>query len=390
MSVLGAVYDFLGHKLSRDEVMTALASSAHSYAWMGLARRIGISYVSAALQAAEVRVYEPTDDGRGRRVRDHTHFLWAISPNPNQSHAEFIDQLVTQMLLHGEAVVLPLGRGAKQLYVADHGYHTQEGGLRADTISGATVNGYALNRSWTTRACMRFRLDSDAEKGRTQLEQALSAQYDRLANAAANAAVLSKANKFKYSMPARKMGTNDDANDQYERIVENLKSFVEADGNAVFPQYQGFDLEPMPAQHEGVMDDFEHVKKAMFETAAMCLRMPVSMLYGNTNNFNSVVDSFLTFSADPVARVLSEGATRTLFTEQEVLGGARVVFNTHTVKHVDLFEVANGADKLIRNGLYSINGLLGYLGDDPVDEPWAGKHFVTKNYEDADGGENNG
>ena len=38
-------------------------------------------------------------------------------------------------------------------------------------------------------------------------QQTLSAQYDRLANAAANAAVLSKANKFKYSMPARRTGT---------------------------------------------------------------------------------------------------------------------------------------------------------------------------------------
>ncbi|MGG0731733.1 phage portal protein, partial [Bacillus paramycoides] len=44
-------------------------------------------------------------------------------------------------------------------------------------------------------------------------------------------------------------------------------------------------------------------------------------------------------------------------------------------------------------GGLSINDILIILGREPLEEEWANKRFVTKNYQEADsleGGENNG
>lgn len=50
------------------------------------------------------------------------------------------------------------------------------------------------------------------------------------------------------------------------------------------------------------------------------------------------------------------------------------------VKHIDMFDIATSADKLISSGIYTVNMILRALGEIPIDEDWADQHFITKNY----------
>ena len=57
--------------------------------------------------------------------------------------------------------------------------------------------------------------------------------------------------------------------------------------------------------------------------------------------------------------------------------------------------VSAGIEKLISSGVYCINDIRMMMGDTIIEEPWAWKHFITKNYTDMEkaldalkGGEN--
>ena len=60
--------------------------------------------------------------------------------------------------------------------------------------------------------------------------------------------------------------------------------------------------------------------------------------------------------------------------------------------------MANSVEKLISSGCYSINEIRELLGEERVDEPFADKHFITKNFGEitegglggASGGEEDG
>ena len=76
--------------------------------------------------------------------------------------------------------------------------------------------------------------------------------------------------------------------------------------------------------------------------------------------------------------------------------GAHCDVDTSQIKHRDLYDAADDIDKLIADGVTSVNDVLRDFSRDQIDEAWASEHLRTKNYETAvtspggtDGGENN-
>ena len=53
------------------------------------------------------------------------------------------------------------------------------------------------------------------------------------------------------------------------------------------------------------------------------------------------------------------------------------------MKHLDILESATSMDKLFSNG-YSHNEINEFIGLPKIDEEWAGKHYITKNYQNAE------
>ena len=65
--------------------------------------------------------------------------------------------------------------------------------------------------------------------------------------------------------------------------------------------------------------------------------------------------------------------------------------DTTKIKVVDITKLATALDKLFAIGGLSINDILTILGREPIEEEWANKRFVTKNYQadSLEGGEKN-
>ena len=394
--------DWLGNLLSESSASEATDAGIGGAAtrqleacrWMEVARQVMASYVSTALQLSEVRFYR--DDGRGhvRRVYDDEAWLWNVSPNPNMPRAELVSRIVDELLRRsGRALVVPVRRDTRtSIYLADNFPVVPHAGAE-DTFEGVSVEGSMAVCPRVLRASDVYRLDVTGGDmgGWTALMRQLDAQYQQLADLAIQAMRDHDVPKWLYRMEQPVNGTPEQVEAQKAQLAKNLRAFVQSAAPTALPLYKGQDMSRVEygAGASPVTPDLvAGIRKDMFETVAVCFRVPTSLLYGNTNNFSELVSAFLTFAVDPVARLLSEEITRKTYTQAEWARGCRAVVDTTHVRHVDLFEVADKVEKLVGSSIDSPNEIRGFTGQDAIPAMWADEYQRTKNHEDASGGEN--
>lgn len=392
------IVDWLGKVISDTNptpAETQVIDDLAACQWMEVARAVMVSYVVAAIQRSEI-VFR-TD---GTRSYDRDAWLWNVSPNPNQSRAEFISCLLTRLLREtGDALVVPVRRrGETHLYLAD-GFTPEPHPGGKDVFANIVIEGSSevVRRSLPADSVYYFRIDSDSSW--MQLMRNMDALYDQLGASVAQALVDSNGRKFVLHLDQDINGTEQQRKAIEDYIKGNLKSFIRS-SNVVLPMYRGMTIDRMGAGPTGAISSVNAatqqttaIRKDMFDAAAACCRIPAAFLEGNTNNFEQLLESFLTFAVDPIAKgVIAEEITRKTFTQEQwsaSKGETGVTVDTTHVRHIDLFGAADKVAKLIGSSIDSPNEIRRFTGQEPIPETWADGYQMTKNNEAAGGGENN-
>ena len=118
----------------------------------------------------------------------------------------------------------------------------------------------------------------------------------------------------------------------------------------------------------------------VYDFTARGVNIPPVVLKGDIVSSGDAVDNFLTFGIDPLVDMIAEEINRKRNGYSGFLNGTYVKIDTKTIKHIDLFNMATSIDKLISSGSFCVNDIRKAAGEAIIDEPWAWKHFITKNY----------
>ena len=162
---------------------------------------------------------------------------------------------------------------------------------------------------------------------------------------------------------------------------EYFKSFFNS-SNAVLPLFEGYKYEDLGSKtySEGTSRDIKNQYDDIFDFTARGFSMPPSLAKGDVQDTSKAVEEMLTFCLDPLAEMLQQEINRKRIGKSGVEKGTRLQINTMRVKHIDMFDIATPADKLISSGIYTVNMLLRALGEPQLSDEWANQHFITKNY----------
>ena len=386
MTMRSTIVDFLGNVLGEDGKPTGskVFEAEERCRWMEVARSILESYCIAAIQMSTVRIYRSAD---APEAADHESWLWNVSPNPNQSRAEFVSELLHVALTDRDgALVVPITRNRQtQLWLAD-GYSINEQPGREDRYEHVSIGGSTevARRSYRASEAYRFRLMPCP--GWSDLLTLAVKEYQELGAAAEAAFEDSNAMRYKLSTETSVSGSDKNMERIAEYIDQSLKPFLKGD-RGVLPVYKGFDLTRLAGASSAASwrrsEDIINIRKDMFDAVAACFRVPVSLLYGNTNNFEAVWTSFVTFCVDPIARAGADEIARKTLTEEEWMAGGRVVVDTSHIKHVDLFDVADKVEKLVGSSIDTPNEIRTFTGQRPSSAPGMDEYQRTKNFETA-------
>lgn len=386
MTMRATIVDFLGNVLGEDGKPTGskVFEAEERCRWMEVARSILESYCIAAIQMSTVRIYRSAD---APEAADHESWLWNVSPNPNQSRAEFVSEMLHVALTDRDgALVVPITRNRQtQLWLADsYSINKQPG--REDRYEYVSIGGSTevARRSYRASEAYRFRLMPCP--GWSDLLTLAVKEYQELGAAAEAAFEDSNAMRYKLSTETPVSGNDKNMQRIAEYIDQSLKPFLKGD-RGVLPVYKGFDLTRLAGASSAASwrrsEDIINIRKDMFDAVAACFRVPVSLLYGNTNNFEAVWTSFVTFCVDPIARATADEIARKTLTEEEWMAGGRVVVDTSHIKHVDLFDVADKVEKLVGSSIDTPNEIRTFTGQRPSSAPGMDEYQRTKNFETA-------
>lgn len=332
-----------------------------------------VNIISNAVSKCEFKTYV-----RGKETKGAEYYLWNIEPNKNQNSSNFINKWLAQLYRNNEYLII---ESNGQLLVADS-FVKKEYALYEDTFTEVTVKDFTFNKTFKQSEVLYGRL---SEKNMRQVTNALYESYSKLIFYSMKAYQKSRGTKGIFSYETMPVAGTEERKAFDSLIGEKFKKFMES-GDAILPLGRGQTYEDIGSKTYSSEStrDIRALIDDISDFTAKGFNMPPVITRGDVQDTSKAVDQMLTFCIDPLVDNLQEEINRKRIGKAEFLKGTKVVIDTRTIKHIDILESATAVDKLISSGCYSINDIRKFMGEEPIDEEWANKHFITKNYTDIE------
>lgn len=334
-----------------------------------------IDLISKSISKCEFKTYR-----NGEEVREDEWYRWNIEPNKNQNSSEFLRKLVATLYYKGECLVIEQGT---QLFVADSFVRTPYT-LYPDIFSGVVVGDIQFNRTFPGTEVLYWNLDMlGIGKNIRGIIQAVTESYTKLLTYTKEAYMRSRDEKA--TLDVSTVTPPPGVEDQLKWMQDQQKAFAEflrARGGVKIVG-NGLKLEPFGGKttysNENTRD-IRHMIDDISDFTAKAFGIPPALLRGDVQGVSDALDQYLTFCIDPLADMLREEIVRKVFGRAGMQKGQDLIIDTKQIRHVDVLSFASNIDKLIGSGVYSVNGILKLIGEQPINEDWANKHMITKNY----------
>lgn len=329
--------------------------------------------ITATLGRCEFVTYN-----EGDAVKRNEWRLWNVQPNQNQSAQQFRAQLINTLVGKGEALVIELESG---IYVADS-FTASDDVVKERLYSDVVVGSLTLNRKFKEHEVMHFALpDSAWMKTFDSLAQA----YASVINSGVKGYRRAQGMKGTLSIDAMQMG-----NEKMQKAYEALKNagfrqFADAE-SAVLPLYKGMEYTDTTQKTYSNQNsrDIRAMVDDLTDFAARMLGIPPVLVNGSVQDTASARRQLVSDCIIPLAKILDCEIGRKRYTAGDIERGTMLEVDTSRAIYVDWLTAAQGIDKLIASGAASVNDVRGLLGLPLIDEEWANRHYLTKNYGDIE------
>ncbi len=368
MSIRGYLYTWLGKKVEKADIQTIFSTAEQEYSFKKLAYEIAISYIASAITKCKFKTYKKYEE-----VTQEEYYKLNISPNPNENASTLWNKMIYKLYKEGEVLIVPKGNF---LFCVDS-FQKEENPFRGNKYSGITIGKEIIQKTYKENEVYHFAFENNMDS----LLNETYAKYAEIMAYAIKSYTRSNSKKYKLILENIKAGDKE-FQEQFENVVKKqLETFIKND-NAVYPQFQGYDLQEMSLQNkEKDSKDVIQLRQDTFEMVASSIKIPIKMLYGDMNNVEEVINQFLTFAIDPIAKLISEEITRKSILYEDWKKGNYIQIDTTSINHIDILNVGEKVDKLIASGTTNIDEIRGRIGLNKLNTDFSKQFWITKNYD---------
>ena len=336
-----------------------------------------INLIANAIGKCEMRVFQG-----GKQTKNAEWYLWNVQPNKNQNATAFWHKLVSKAFADGDALIVPEPYG-EGLVVADsfdiddskpvYSYKSVVIGKR--TLDRLPESGVIYIRpNWTNIAPIIDRM---------------SQSFLRLMASSMQNYLFNGGQHWKVHVD-QILTADDEWRSNFTAMMEKqIKPFLNS-SSAILPEMDGYTYTQVSGSASAVKsDEVRQLVASIWAETSRAFLIPSALIAGSQQDTTVANRQFLTDVIDPLARLIEQEANRKRFTPEAYLRGDRLTMDTSAIVHFDIFSNAANVEKIIGSGIKSVNELRALIGDAPLDEAWADKHFMTKNIggaEDATAG----
>lgn len=331
------------------------------------------SLIGENLAKTEFRFYKKNHE----EIRSEEWYKWNIRPNVNQTANEFKAEIAKRLVTEGEILIIRNLFG--DLLIADSFSISRHANI-SNEFTNVTVEDYSFPGKYTQDDAIYIKLIDDNE---LSIIRGVYDGYAMIFTHAVDSYMKSFAKKFKVHIDAS-FSNQPNAQEKIDDLFDkHFRSFMEA-GNAVIPELQGMQINDLGSTDGTVpASDIVSIRNDMYKTVASTFRVPLPLFDGseiNKNNYNELMNTFISNALQPIIDIIESAINFALYKKSEVIKGAGMKVDMSRVKHIDIFNVANAAEKLISTGTMSIDEFRPYINLEPINEDWSRTHYITKNY----------
>lgn len=340
------------------------------------------TYMAINLIAGTVAKCEFKTFLKGKPVQGDEYYLWNYEPNFNQNSSEFVQELVTKLLYRNEVLIFELNG---QLLIADSFCRTQYA-LYPDTFSSVICKNLTLTTTFNAGDVIYLRLGQD--NIRMHLSRLMDGYADLLDMAVGK---YKRAGGRKGIAKTKRTKTGDEKLQKQidDLFNEQFRTYFEAE-NAVIDLPDGIEYEEKTGdgskKSTSEVADIQLIEKEAVARVAQAFRIPPALLQGDIAEVGTITDNYLTFCIDPLVDLIQTEINRKRYGKAGVLADSYLKIDATCIRHIDIFGAAVQVDKLLADGLYSIDELRGKMGDTPLNTDFSGKHWITSNYNEITAG----
>lgn len=348
------------------------------YFYKKLAVESCIDLIANALTMCEIQTFD-----KGKEIRGENYYLLNVQPNQNQNASEFMHSLVHHLIDDNECLVI---MSNDQLYIADE-FTVEHYTFKESVYKNIIIGDLNLRREYMEPEVLYFKLNDN------NIMQVIDGMYESLGKL-----LISTINFYKRKNSKRFLLKGDFLRAQDEETQTKIDEFFDnqlknwLDPNKETSTFQlpdGYNLEDLSdggkgSASNGTSRDTTALINDIFNYVATAFHVPVGILKGDVADIEKQMDSFLAFCINPMARLIQDEFNRKMYKKKDFLKRSYLKIDTTKIKVVDITKLATALDKLFAIGGLSINDILIILGREPIEEEWANKRFVTKNYQEAD------
>lgn len=338
-----------------------------------LAIQACVNLIANTVARSEFKTYE-----RGVETRKDNYYLFNVEPNPNKSASKFWRDVVHHLVYDNECLVLMQG---DHLYVADS-YNVVSGTFVENLYTDIRIGDLNLTTKHRESEVLHLELHNERIK---DVVDGLYTSYGKLIAAAQKHYKRNAARKGALTIPTNYPQTEKAQTELRELLEKRFKTFFEAESDAVIPLTNGItysEIEHGAATTKGSMEgrDIKAFIDDVFDFTAIAFQIPPQLLKGNVADTEKAVNNFLTFCINPLAELLTDEINRKMYGKKAYLERTYMKLDTSHIRAVDIKDVANALDVLLRIGAYTIDDCLQHLGMEPLNTEWSTQRWMTKNY----------
>lgn len=339
---------------------------------------IATSYIANTISKCEFKVYK-----NNKEVKDSLYYKLNVKSNPNETASRLKNKLIYNLYYNGESLIFDYN---SNLYCADS-FNKKNYPLKGDKFEDIELSDQELKAFNKKRDdVFYFNLENNEQNSKVKgLITSMYEDYKKILQYAVLSYKQSNTEKYTLELSNTQTGDKEFNKKWQEQVKEYLQDFID-NPKSVMPIFNGQKLTPVSNKNNNATnsEDIRNIKKDIMETVAEAFKMPVSMLYGNMTNVKDIISHYLTFTIDPIATMISQEITSNSFSIEDWQKGNYVKVDTSKINHLDIFEISDKIEKLVSSGVFSINGVLEKLGEPKLEEEYADKHFITKNYSEIE------
>ena len=326
--------------------------------------------IAATMCSAKFKTYL-----NGKPVKKELYYLLNVRPNLNHNASDFWSNNIYQLIKNQETLVIEVNN---EYYLADS-FNKEKYAFLEWIFKDIIIDEFELSKTYKMNDVLHFTFNNKKIK---KVVDSIDNNYSILNEMCKNAYLRDKITKVlvKMDTTGSMIKGKDEKNPLENMVINTIKPFVEGT-SSILTLPMGFEFREFDAKKTGTsIDEIIKSGKEIVSSIASLFNIPEDIFSGDKAEIGELQDIYIANAFKPFKRAFEDELNAKLYTKEQFAQGNYIKLDDSHLKYKDIFEIADGVDKLGRNG-FTHNFIREKMNEDKSDDAWADKAYITKNNE---------